>query len=215
MTITVDDLNHMPSPPLDNPWVAGAWIAAHHPWAEELMRRVGSTYVDTRYVYPDGADSDDIDVMPDVEHVETGLCDVDQLAETLDAAAAHSAAWAAYEEDYPEPRPPYAERQEDADEGWPSAYDEWLTAGPGVSKEVYTYGVMSSGEKRVLRVLAMLGRTGSRVTADDFETGDERGAPIVAAVLNVYSSRVASLRALDEAGRAAFDAMATRVNRQP
>jgi hypothetical protein len=116
-----------------DPTEAGAWLLHRHSWAAHLVDRLDA------WLTPD---DDDVIRYPDLESLAMGINAADQLG----------VEWKAYE--YRNPAPVAA------DEHGERAYDEWQRRGPKTDNGIArAYGPMSSGEKRLLRLVAVLGPT--------------------------------------------------------
>ncbi|WP_116949230.1 hypothetical protein [Jiangella endophytica] len=99
----------------------------------------------------------------------------DTVAGAVNGHLAHSAAWAEYEDRFPPP-------DDDA------AFWEWQERGPQASREVQAYGVMSSGEKNLVRLVATLG---GRVAWSPMDVSfDQRGAAVLADWLAVVHAQL-------------------------
>jgi hypothetical protein len=103
-----------------------------------------------------------------VGRIETGTQDwLDDLAGAITDCAENAAAWREYERAHPEP---FSE----------GAYVAWLDAGPSNTTRGRTFAVMSSGEQRLVRLVATLcpaTRVPWSVAEIEF---DERGAAVLA-----------------------------------
>ena len=93
--------------------------------------------------------------------------DLGVLAEAINGVHIHAKAWADYEYRCPPP----------SDE---SAYDRWVDAGPTATPAVKAFGVLSSGEKARLRMLALFGTNRVSVTVCDFSCLDDDGRGLLA-----------------------------------
>lgn len=103
---------------------------------------------------------------------------LDQLATTIRETAEYREAMRAYEARRPAP----------ADD---DAYEAWLAAGPQLSSMGRAYAVMSSGEGRVLRLLATLAtEKTSSWSVHDIAALDQRGARIVADWLQIVRAQL-------------------------
>jgi hypothetical protein len=103
-----------------------------------------------------------------VGRIETGTEDwLDDVAGAVRDCVEHAAAWREYERVHPEP----------FDEG---AYVAWVDAGPSNTARGQAFAVMSSGEQRLVRLVATLCPM-SQVPWSVSELGfDERGAAVLA-----------------------------------
>lgn len=134
-----------PLNPTWEPYQAAAWLVRRHDHAQHILDRVecwGDPEEDNRFP------------------------DLDRLAAGINAADQYGVEWKAYE--YRRPAP----YNNGDDERYERLYDEWEQAGPTTNDPVaLAYLPMSSGEKRLLRVLAILAPT-PRVL---FSLGDTDG----------------------------------------
>ncbi|WP_026874254.1 hypothetical protein [Jiangella gansuensis] len=100
---------------------------------------------------------------------------MDVITATVNEHLAHSAACAEYEDRYPAP-------DDDA------AFWEWQERGPQASREVQAFGVMSSGEKNLVRLVATLG---GRVAWSPLDVSfDQRGAAVLADWLAIVHAQL-------------------------
>ncbi|WP_116949398.1 hypothetical protein [Jiangella endophytica] len=100
---------------------------------------------------------------------------LDAVTAAVNGHLADAAAWEAYEARHPAP---------DGD----AAFWEWHAQGPKVSPEVRAFGVMSSGEKRLIRLVATLG---GRVAWSPHDVSfDQRGAAVLADWLAIVHARL-------------------------
>ncbi|WP_426519616.1 hypothetical protein ACPPVQ_05970 [Diaminobutyricibacter sp. McL0618] len=89
---------------------------------------------------------------------------LDQLVDAVIGFEEHELAWLEYERQHPAPRPE-------------SQYDAWFAAGPVATPGVQAFGLMSSGEKNLIRLVATLGgRVPWSVRDVSF---DQRGAALL------------------------------------
>jgi len=136
--------------PPTNTYVAADWIVKRHPWAREMVERV---------VGPLGNIDDNHDWLED-------------LAQAVRDHATHTAEWQGYESRHP--APPW----EDDNEEPGRKYDAWLNAGPKPTPGAAAYGPMSSGERRIVRLIATLSNNGVPWSVSDISF-DQRGARIL------------------------------------
>ena len=101
----------------------------------------------------------------------------DELAAAVRDTAEHAAAMDAYEARDPAP-------DDDA------AYDRWLARGPQLSPRGRAFAVMSSGEARIVRLLATLSADRIDWSVADVTGLDHRGARIVADWLQVVRAQL-------------------------
>lgn len=108
---------------------------------------------------------------------------LDDLAAAFDDLLRHDDAWEEYEARHPEPR----DSSDDADRIWQG----WRDAGPALtSAQALAIAPMSSGEKRLLRLVVTLSPKRSRAGwhLDDVSF-DSRGAAVFADWLLIAASR--------------------------
>lgn len=129
---------HEAAPSIDNRWPAALWLVQRSPQLTAMCRRIGVL----RYSGRGAAQA--------VESV-----DPDKVAQVVFDSDAHAAAWDVYEANHPYPA---AGRDAMSDDDEDRAYSAWLADGPSPNAGVAAFGVMSSGEKALLRLLATLGR---------------------------------------------------------
>lgn len=99
----------------------------------------------------------------------------DTVTAAVNEHLAHSAAWSEYEDRHPAP-------DEDA------AFWEWQERGPKASPPARAFGVMSSGEKNLIRLVATLG---GRVAWSPMDVSfDQRGAAVLADWLAVVHAQL-------------------------
>lgn len=128
--------------PVYDPTVAAAWLLARHPDAAHFVSRLGVWFE------PEDGDT-------------TRYPDLESLAHGINAADELGVEWKAYEYSHPAPRAHGFLDDDARDELYERAYDEWERKGPQTDNPVaLAYGPMSSGEKRVLRMLAVLTPSG-------------------------------------------------------
>lgn len=100
---------------------------------------------------------------------------LDTITSAVNDQLAHSAAWAEYENRHPAP-------DDDA------AFWEWQAQGPQAPETVRAFGVMSSGEKNLVRLVATLG---GRVAWSPHDVSfDQRGAAVLADWLAVVHAQL-------------------------
>lgn len=100
---------------------------------------------------------------------------LDTITQAVNGHLADAAAWEAYEARHPAPA-------EDA------AFWEWHAQGPQTPPEVQAFGVMSTGEKNLIRLIATLG---GRVAWSPMDVSfDERGAAVLADWLAVVHAQL-------------------------
>ncbi|WP_026874748.1 hypothetical protein [Jiangella gansuensis] len=100
---------------------------------------------------------------------------LDVVTQAVNGQLADAAAWEAYEARHPAP-------DDDA------AFWEWHARGPQASHEVQAFGVMSSGEKNLVRLVATLG---GRVAWSPHDVSfDQRGAAVLADWLAIVHARL-------------------------
>ncbi|NUP79739.1 MAG: hypothetical protein HOV96_19560 [Nonomuraea sp.] len=123
-----------PLNPTWEPYQAAAWLVGRHDQAQHILDRVDCW-----------ATEDNGKKFPDVQ----------KLAEGINAADQYGVEWKAYEYSHPAPR---LTSDSMTDEYlFDRAYEQWEEAGPQTDDPVaLAYLPMSSGEKRLLRVLAIL-----------------------------------------------------------
>ena len=93
--------------------------------------------------------------------------DLDALAEAINGHHANGRAWADYEHRHPAPH-------DDRD------YDRWVAAGPQPEPAVKAFGVMSSGEKARLRLLAVFSADRIPLSVADLDPLDHAGVRLLA-----------------------------------
>lgn len=107
---------------------------------------------------------------------------LEALADAWTAAQEHDAAWADYTRRTREPRD---------DDAW----EVWHSAGPQASPAVHQLGVMSSGEKRMARLVATLHPTKRPAwSLSDLDGLDERGEAVVLDWVRIILHNVAWTR---------------------
>ncbi|WP_053202939.1 hypothetical protein [Jiangella muralis] len=100
---------------------------------------------------------------------------LDVVTAAVNGQLADAAAWEAYEARHPAP--------DDDDAFW-----EWHAHGPKTSAEVQAFGVMSSGEKNLVRLVATLG---GRVAWSPHDVSfDQRGAAVLADWLAIVHAQL-------------------------
>lgn len=123
-------------------YAAATWLAQRHERVWGLAQRLGAI---TSYSEADPpADSYQVD--PDV--VAQAVYDADQ----------HAVEWALYAATRSAPTSAQFHGRDDADEAYERAYDSWLEDGPKGTDAGAAFAPMSSGEQRVMRLVATLGR---------------------------------------------------------
>jgi hypothetical protein len=124
---------------VDEPYQAGEWLVSRHITIKYLLNRVDCWEVESG------------PVMPDLE----------KLAKGINASDHYGAEWKAYEYLRPAPRPESFGNRDDEQALYDRAYQDWEDAGPPepVNPVAVAFGPMSSGEKRMLRMLAVLAPT--------------------------------------------------------
>jgi hypothetical protein len=93
--------------------------------------------------------------------------DLDVLTDAVNGHHANNQEWADYQYRCPPP----------SDDG---TYDRWVDAGPQPSVAVKAFGVLSSGEKARLRLLAMFAGDRVPVTVCDLRSLDDGGLALLA-----------------------------------
>lgn len=120
--------------PTWEPYQAAAWLVRRHDHAQHILDRVDCWATEEGNRFPD----------------------LQKLAEGINAADQYGVEWKAYEYSHPAPRANGFLDDDARDEVYERAYDAWEKAGPEINNDVATaYLPMSSGEKRLLRVLAI------------------------------------------------------------
>lgn len=129
---------------------AGEWLVSRHDMLRRLVERCDCWEVESG------------PVMPDLE----------KLARGINAADRHGELWSNYE--YASPPPTYSRYE--SDRAFDRAQEAWAKAGPKLKDAVaLSFMPMSGGEKRMLRMLAMLApSTRVRFNLSDSE-GVDRG----------------------------------------
>jgi hypothetical protein len=113
------------------PYAAAAWLVNRHPTIAELLGRM--------------------DLWTGNESDEGKEVHLRHLAEAINDAEQYGAAWKLYEEERPAPF------YDEDDPKQAALYDAWEQAGPSHSNpRAAAFGPMSGGEKRMLRMLAIL-----------------------------------------------------------
>lgn len=100
---------------------------------------------------------------------------LDILTHAVNDSDGDGAAWVEYERRHPAP----------ADD---AAFWEWHAKGPQPSPEVRAFGVMSSGEKRLMRLVATLG--GRVAWSPQDVSFDQRGAAVLADWLAIVHAQL-------------------------
>lgn len=134
-----------------NRYAAADWLAGRHQRVMRLAERLGAA---------------------DPAAGDTGF-DPDVIAQAVYEHDAHAALWQLYEAQHPAPGP--------YDEHESPAYDEWEQAGPKATARAAAFGVMSSGEKAIVRLLATLGeldRDDSPYTLGELDRDALTGRPL-------------------------------------
>lgn len=122
--------------PTWEPYQAAAWLVRRHDHAQHILDRVDCWATEEGNRFPD----------------------LQKLAEGINAADQYGVEWKAYEYSHPAPR--LSGDSAEAERAHERAYERWEQAGPQTSDPVaLAYLPMSSGEKRLLRVLAILAPT--------------------------------------------------------
>jgi hypothetical protein len=134
--------------PPTNTYQAADWIVKRHPWAREMVERVVGPLGDV-----------------DSNHIW-----LNELAQAVLDHAAYSEEWKRYRDRTPPPS-----SYDDPDE---RKYNAWEAAGPQPTPGAAAYGPMSSGERRIVRLIATLARAGVPWSVDDISF-DQRGARIL------------------------------------
>lgn len=139
--------------PVDEPYAAASWLVKRHPFTQHLVVRLGAWT------------ADDVDQEVDLHLIAEAINDADQL----------DADWAAYQDRTP---PPSAYSPSVDENEAEKRYDAWRAAGPKTANQrAEWYGPMSSGEKRQLRMLAVLApSTRVRFNLSDTTGVDQRFA---------------------------------------
>ena len=132
------DSNPEQVPSIDNRPAAALWLVRRSPQLTATCRRIGVLRYSGRGAAAQAVES----------------VDPDKVAQVIYDSDAHAAAWDLYEASHPAPVPTW-NATSDEDEG--RAYSAWLADGPSPNAGVAAFGVMSSGEKALLRLLATLG----------------------------------------------------------
>lgn len=141
--------------PPTNTYQAADWIVKRHPWGREMVERV-------------------VGPLGDVDANHGWLND---LAQAVLDHAEHLEEWRRYKDRTP---PPYEPDDSDARKyrAWEREYDAWEAAGPKPTPGAAAYGPMSSGERRIVRLIATLSRQGVNWCVGDIDF-DQRGARIL------------------------------------
>lgn len=144
-----------PDKPPTNTYQAADWIVKRHPWAREMVERV-------------------VGPLGDVDSNHGWL---NELAQAVLDHAEYLEEWRRYEHRTPPPL-----EVNDSDErrykAWERECDAWEAAGPKPTSGAAAYGPMSSGERRIVRLIATLSREGVPWAVNDIDF-DERGARIL------------------------------------
>lgn len=140
-----------PDAPPTNTYQAADWIVKRHPWAREMVERVVGPL-------------DDVDANHDW---------LDDLAQAVLDEIEYGEAWTQYSHRNRQP-----EYREDDNGRSEREYDAWRAAGPKPTPGAAAYGPMSSGERRIVRLIATLASKGVPWKVQDIDY-DQRGARIL------------------------------------
>lgn len=147
-----------------DPYQAANWLYDRHERVRGLVDRIAPWK---------SLDSDSVTI------------DVDAIAQAVHDDAANDAEWEAYRDRHPEPHTSMF--TEEGEEAW----EVWQQAGPKPTELAAAYGVMSSGEKILVRLLATLSPTVPvRWYVGDVQGIDRAGAAVLADWLAIVRAQL-------------------------